>query len=96
MVALASAGQGVASADEPGGPAPVAGSLRTSAIAAARLAGAANQDQDQDPAAANRPPDEPRAFFKSTRGLAVLAGLIGTAAYVLYSKSHDRVRSPIN
>ncbi len=71
-------------------------SLRASAVAHAERLGQAPQDPAGEPAQPSAPevPDEPRAFFKSTRGIIVLAAVAATAAYVFYSKSHDRVHSP--
>ena len=71
-------------------------SLRASAVAHAERLARTPQDPPQDPAQPSAPevPDEPRAFFKSTRGIIVIAAVAATAAYVFYSKSHDRVHSP--
>jgi hypothetical protein len=96
LVALSAlTAQSAAAADEPAAAPQPATSLRASAVAAAG-ASVHSLALPQEPDQLSQAPDEPRAFFKSPRGLVVLTGIVGTAAYVLYSKSHDRVRSPIN
>ena len=65
--------------------------LRAAAVAHAMRAASSAQEAAQPEATE---PDEPRQFFKSPRGIVVLAAVVATAGYVFYSKSRDRVHSP--
>jgi hypothetical protein len=47
----------------------------------------------QTPAAGQ--PDDPGTFFKSSRGLAVLALMVAGMAGVVYYRGQDRIKSPV-
>jgi hypothetical protein len=72
--------------------------LRAAAASAAvRVVAAAPPTPRLQATASPSPSDNKHtSFFKTGRGVVVLALMAGTCAWVIYSAQHDRVRSPIN
>ncbi len=74
---------------EPPPPAP----LRAAVAAAAVRAAADPREQE---AAAAQPATDSRPFFKTGRGKAVIVLMAAITGYAVYSRYHDRIKSPIN
>jgi len=75
-------------------PEPAARTLRASVDAAVTRADVSRSVETQDP---HSTPGEPgRPFFKTPRGIVTAILMAGGLGWVIYSTSHDRVRSPAN
>jgi hypothetical protein len=84
-----------ASADRAGGPTSADGSKPS--LAAATRASLAKLDTDAAVVVTQEgdKSSESRPFFKTPKGVAAVVLFVAGAAYTLYSKDKDRVRSPI-
>ena len=74
---------------------PPAAPLRT-AVAAAAMRAAADPRAQEAAAAQPEAAADSRPFLKTGRGKAVIVLMAAITGYAVYSRYHDRVKSPIN
>jgi hypothetical protein len=76
---------------EPAEPAPL-----RAAVAAAALRAAADPRVQEVAGAEPEPAADSRPFLKTGRGKAVIVLMAAVTGYAVYSRYHDRIKSPIN
>jgi hypothetical protein len=81
-------------ADEAATVAPAAGPLRA-AVEAKLSTTQVPAEAVTTQAAATEGAAPSKSFFRTGKGIAVIALMAGGVGYTLYSKSHDRIKSPI-